>query len=106
MWVGGQRRASAALPLGKTRYSLYRRLGGPQGRSGQGAENLALTEIRSPDRPARNESLYRLSYPGPRERTPVYIELASGWAPEPVSAFRRREESYAPTRIRTQVSSP
>ena len=31
-----------------------------------GAENLAPTGIRSPDRPARSESLYRLSYPGPR----------------------------------------
>jgi hypothetical protein len=30
-----------------------------------GAENLAPTGIRSPDRPARNESLYRLSYRGP-----------------------------------------
>ena len=30
-----------------------------------GAENLAPTGIRSPDRPARSESLYRLSYPGP-----------------------------------------
>jgi len=29
------------------------------------AENLAPTGIRSPDRPARSESLYRLSYPGP-----------------------------------------
>ena len=47
---------------GKTRYPLYRRLGGHQGRSGR-AENLALTGIRSPDRPARSQSLYRLSYP-------------------------------------------
>jgi len=31
--VGGQRHASAALPAGKTRYPLYRRLGGSQGRS-------------------------------------------------------------------------
>ena len=31
---------SRALPSGKTRYPLYRRLGGPQGRSGW-AENLA-----------------------------------------------------------------
>ena len=31
----GQRHASATLPLGKTRYPLYRRLGGPQGRSGR-----------------------------------------------------------------------
>ena len=29
-----------------------------------GAENLARTGIRSPDRPARSESLYRLSYRG------------------------------------------
>ena len=29
-----------------------------------GAENLAPTGIRSPDRPTRSESLYRLSYPG------------------------------------------
>ena len=30
-----------------------------------GAENLAFTGIRSPDRPARSESLCRLSYRGP-----------------------------------------
>ena len=30
-----------------------------------GAENLAPIGIRSPDRPARSESLYRLSYRGP-----------------------------------------
>ena len=33
--VGGQHHASAALPHGKTRCPLYRRLGGPQGRSGR-----------------------------------------------------------------------
>jgi hypothetical protein len=32
----------------------------------KGAENLAPTGIRSPDRPTRSESLYRLGYPGPR----------------------------------------
>ena len=31
-----------------------------------GAENLAHTGIRSPDRPARSELLYRLRYLGPR----------------------------------------
>ena len=34
MWVSGQRHAPAALLPGKIRYQLYRRLGGPQGRSG------------------------------------------------------------------------
>jgi hypothetical protein len=46
--------APAALPPGKTRYPLYRSLGG---------ENLAPTGIRSQDCPIRNESIYRLSYP-------------------------------------------
>jgi hypothetical protein len=32
--VGGQRHTPAALSPGKTRYPLYRRLGGPHGRSG------------------------------------------------------------------------
>ena len=61
--MSGQRHALAALyPRGKTRYPLYRKLGGPQGRSGR-AENLARTGIRSPDRPKRSQSLYSLSYP-------------------------------------------
>ena len=34
MGVGGQRHAPAALPAGKTQYPLYRRLDGPQSRSG------------------------------------------------------------------------
>jgi len=47
MAVGGVSPTSwPPLPLGKTRYPYYRRLGGPQGRSGQ-AENLVPTEIRS-----------------------------------------------------------
>jgi hypothetical protein len=56
MGVGVQRHAPAALPPGKTRY--------PIGQVWTGAENFAPTEIRSSDRPARSESLYRLSYPG------------------------------------------
>jgi len=35
----------------------------PQGRSGHVRKNLAPTGIRSPDRPARSKSLYRLRYP-------------------------------------------
>ena len=35
MGLGGQHHAPAALPPGETRYPLYRRLGGPQGRSGR-----------------------------------------------------------------------
>jgi hypothetical protein len=32
------------------------------------AENVFPTGVRSPDRPARSESLYRLSYRGPLKR--------------------------------------
>jgi len=39
-------RPGRTLPLGKTRYPFYRRLGGPQGRSGR-AEYLTPTGIRS-----------------------------------------------------------
>jgi len=39
-------RPGCTLPPGKTRYPFYRRLGGPQGRSGR-AENLVPTGIRS-----------------------------------------------------------
>jgi hypothetical protein len=52
-------RPGRTLPPGKTRYSLYKGLGGPQGRSGQVQKISSPTGIRSPDRPARSESLYR-----------------------------------------------
>ena len=49
------------LPTGKTRYPLYRRLGGPQGLSGQ-AENIVPIGIRSRTFQLVVSSLYRLSY--------------------------------------------
>jgi hypothetical protein len=64
MGVGGQSHAPAALLLGKSLNSLYTRLGG-QGRSGRMGQISPSTGIRYPDRPARSESLYRLSYPVP-----------------------------------------
>ena len=42
---------------------INRRLGGPQGRSGLVRKISPPIGNRSPDRPARNQSLYRLSYP-------------------------------------------
>jgi hypothetical protein len=50
------------LPPGKTQYPFYRRLGGPQGRSGQ-AENLVPTGIGSRTVQPVAQSLYRLNYP-------------------------------------------
>ena len=59
--MGSASRPDSSLLLGKTRYPLYRRLCGSQARSGR-AEYLVPTGIRSPNRPARSQSLYRLSY--------------------------------------------
>ena len=42
-WSAGH--SDRALPPGKTRYQFYRRLCGPQGRSGR-AENLVPTGVR------------------------------------------------------------
>ena len=64
MGVGGKRNAPAGLPPGITPFPWYRSTGELQGRSGQVRKNLAPIGIRSPDRPVRSESLYRLSYPG------------------------------------------
>ena len=61
---GGYRHSPAASPLRMSRYSLYRRLGGPQGRSGRVRKISPFTGIRFADRPARSESLYGLRYPG------------------------------------------
>jgi len=57
-------RADRFIP-GKTRYPLYRGFGGPQVRSGRVRQISPPTGIQSPDRPARSEWLYLLSYPGP-----------------------------------------
>jgi len=66
MGVGGQRHDPLALTPGK-RPGTYCRGGGWTPRSvWTGAENLAPIGIRSPDRPARSESLHLLSAPGPR----------------------------------------
>ena len=54
-------RPGRTLPPGKTRYTFYRRLGGPQGQSGR-AENLVPTGIRS-QTIQPSQSLYRLSCP-------------------------------------------
>jgi hypothetical protein len=61
--VRGQRHVPAALPPGKTKYHCT---GWAPGPVWTGAENLVPTGIRSPDRPARSESLYRLRYSGPQ----------------------------------------
>ena len=76
-------RPGRTLPPGKKRYPFYMRLGGPQGLPGR-AKNLVPTGIRFPDRAARSESLYRLSYAGPpykgsRGIFPLILNLGAAW---------------------------
>jgi len=73
--VDGQRHAQATLPPGTNRCTLYRKLGGPQGQSGGVRKISSPTGIRSPDCPARSQSLHPLSYPGPCKEHTVYIQL-------------------------------
>jgi hypothetical protein len=62
--VRGQRHALAALyPPEKNPVSIVQEAGWASGPAWTGAENLAPTGIRFPDRPARSQSLYRLRYP-------------------------------------------
>jgi hypothetical protein len=72
MGEGGQRHASAALPPGKSRYLLYRKLGGPQRRSGQ---------------------VRKISHPpgfDPRTVRGVYEEVKVLWGPRERRAIAKR----------------
>jgi hypothetical protein len=55
MGVGGQHHAPAALPPGKDPVPIVQEAGWASEPVWIGAENLALTGIRSPDFPARSE---------------------------------------------------
>jgi hypothetical protein len=63
MVVGGQRHVPAALPPGKRPVPIIQEAGWASGTVWKGAENLAPTGIRTLDRTAGSESLYRLLYP-------------------------------------------
>ena len=61
-------RPGRTLPPGKTRYPFYRRLGGPQGRSGR-AENLVPTGIRSRTVQPDSSVAIPTELPGPTDST-------------------------------------
>jgi hypothetical protein len=54
-----------------------------------GAENLASTGIRSPDRPARSQSLYQLRYPTHRRWKPyrIFKPQVAGFWEKPLQMF-------------------
>jgi hypothetical protein len=64
MGVDGQRHAPVAFTPGKDPVPIVQEAEWVPGPVWTGAENFAPIGIRSPDRPARSQSLYRLSYPG------------------------------------------
>jgi len=72
MGVGGQRQAPVAFTPGKDPVPIVQEAGWAPGPVWTGAENLAPTGIRSPDRQARRESLYRLRYPGPVRQLSIH----------------------------------
>ena len=78
MRVGGQHHAPAAVPPRKDPVPTVQEAGYAPGLVWKGAENLAPTGIRSPDRPACSESLYRLSYPGPCAIYEVMLKKKKG----------------------------
>jgi hypothetical protein len=63
------------LTLGKDPVPIVQETVWASGPVWTGAENLASTGIRSPDRPARRQSLYRLSYPGPHYSFVIHIKF-------------------------------
>ena len=69
---GSASRPGLSLLPGNIRYPLYRRLGGPQGRSGH--VRKISPPPRSPDRPVLSQSLYRLSYPAHRQSIRLCIK--------------------------------
>jgi hypothetical protein len=55
-------RPDRSFPIGKDPVPIVQETGWAPGPVWTGAKNLAPTGIQSPDRPARIQSLYRLSY--------------------------------------------
>ena len=90
------------LPLGNTRYPLYRGLGG---QVWTGTENHSRTGIRSADRPARSKSLY-FSYSEPK------FSLVTKWYELFISCntfcryICRPTDMYITSGIRASLSSP
>ena len=90
---------------------LYRRMGRPQ--VWADTENLAPTRIRSPDRPARSDSLYRLSYPGhTTTKTTTANENVNMITHNSFSISRRQDSlpwkrtRYVPWQYRVETTQP
>ena len=65
---------SGRFTPGKDPVPIVQEAGWAPGPIWTGVQNLAPTRIRSPGRPGRRESLYRLSYPGPNPPQNKHIQ--------------------------------
>jgi hypothetical protein len=65
------------------------------------AKNVAPTGIRSPDRPARSQSLYRLSYPAPRYYI-LSVKCADVWK---VCSFLKLTITYVFQQLPTSLNN-
>jgi hypothetical protein len=103
--VSGKLHAPADLPPGKSpRYPFYRRLGGPQSRSGRYGEVKIFYPTGNqtpapPGRPARSQSLYRLSFPGSNILSCICLKPCQ--TPDVVvpGYLQRYESSILPARV-------
>jgi len=112
---GSASRPGRSLPPGKDLIPIVQEAGWAPGQVWTGAENLAPTGIRSPDRPARSQSLYWLSYPAHIIWIYVHINIETDtlhncwmlllqlWAP-PVTAVSSPSNCYElPQLLHTQM---
>ena len=68
------------------------------------AENLAPTGIRSPDLPARSQSLYRLSYPGQGQQIYRHKNLSQWFSSTQVEPAFQRRQACRPTARRISLT--
>jgi len=96
---GSASRPGCSLPPGKTRYPLYRRLGGPQGRSGQVRKSSTLPGFDLRTVQAPSNSLYRLSNPVPITLYTLCKKLSKCLEACPYAIGRRQVDSNLVTDI-------
>jgi hypothetical protein len=77
-WGGWSTPRAGRFTPGKDPVPIVQEAGWAPGPVWTGAENLAPTGFRSPDRPARSESPYRLHYPGPRKKLGHVVRQTMG----------------------------
>ena len=110
--MGGQCHSPTVVLPGKTRYPLYRRLGGPRVRSGRVQKWTQPTGFRTPDRPSRCKSQRQLCYSGRLLFLKIHFNIISAsshrspWLSLLFAFFGRHFHTISSTtRIPTQPSS-